>query len=87
MSAPYLDDCPKYYKPLTLEERLLIDVLTVRYESVEAPFIAIDRGEFIELRHTPTIRRVVPYETRIVQREANEVHGLSANGGSSDRSC
>lgn len=72
MSA-YLDEGLKYYKPLTLTDRLLIDTVTTRYESVEAPFIAIDRGDHIELRHSQTIRRVAPYETRNIEREAAEI--------------
>lgn len=72
MSTPYLDEGPKYFKPLSLNDRLLIDTLTTRYESVEAPFIAIDRGEYVELRHTKTVRRKSYGETDI-KTEAPEV--------------
>lgn len=57
----------RYNKPLTLADRLLIDTVTTRYEGVEAPFIAFDRGDHIELKCPPTIRRATPYATKTVE--------------------
>lgn len=56
----------RYDKPLSLKDRLLIDTVTTRYEGVESPFVAFDRGDHIELRCPPTIRRAVPYDTKTV---------------------
>lgn len=80
MSA-YLDEGQKFYKPLSLTDRLLIDTVTTRYESVEAPFIAIDKGDHIELRHSATIRRVAPYETNETPAISAQAIPTTANGG------
>lgn len=79
MSA-YLDEGPKYFKPLSLTDRLLIDTVTTRYESVEAPFIAIDKGDHIELRHSATVRRIAPYETNETPIIAAQAIPITANG-------
>jgi hypothetical protein len=59
--SKYLDEGPRYPKPLSLEHRLLIETLTTKYESVEAPFMVIDRGDYVILKHAQTIRRATPY--------------------------
>jgi hypothetical protein len=71
----------RYEKPLSLEDRLLIDTVTMRYGGVEAPFIAFDRGDHIELRCPPTIRRVTPYDSKsVIEAETPAVHGVPSNG-------
>lgn len=57
----YLKEPLTYTKPLTLNERLLIEVLTTRYEGVGAAFLAFDRGDHIEVMVPKTIRRAVPW--------------------------
>lgn len=59
--TPYLDEGIRYLKPLSLKDRLLIDTVTKRYGGVEAPFVAFDRGDYIELRVPENLRRVTPY--------------------------
>jgi hypothetical protein len=39
-----------YMKPLTLADRLLIETVTRRFTGIDAPFMAFDRGDHIELK-------------------------------------
>lgn len=70
-----------FIKPLTLNDRLLIDTVTTRYEGVEAPFLAFDRGDHIELMIPQTIRRVSYGETKAV---AAPTVSTGTHGGLSD---
>lgn len=61
----YLKDGIKYPKPISLETRLLIDTVTARYGDTAAPFIAIDRGDHIELRCPENVRRITPWTVEV----------------------
>jgi hypothetical protein len=45
-----------YVKPLTMEEKLLIETVTARYEGIGESWVAFDRGDHIELRCPNDIR-------------------------------
>lgn len=45
-----------FIKPVSIMDQMLIDTVTKRFEGVEAPFMAFDRGDYIELLCAPTIR-------------------------------
>lgn len=51
----------KFQKPLTLNDRLLIDTVTARYEGVAAQWISFDRGDHIELMVPEKIKRSAPW--------------------------
>lgn len=61
----YLKEGIKFFHPLSLNDRLLINTVTTRYGDLSAPFIAIDRGDHIELRCPVNIRRLVPWESEV----------------------
>lgn len=54
----------RYNKPLSLNDQLLIDTVTHRYEGVETTFEAKDCGDHILLTAPDMIRRAVPWDTR-----------------------
>jgi hypothetical protein len=54
----------RYDKPLSLNDQLLIDTVTHRYEGVETTFEAIDKGDHILLTCPPTIQRAIPWDSR-----------------------
>lgn len=45
-----------YTKPLTLEDRLLIELVTTRFEGRDDAWIAFDRGDHVELRCPENLR-------------------------------
>ena len=57
----YLKEGIKYFYPISLETRLLIDTVTTRYGDTLAPFIAIEREDHIELRCPEVVRRLTPW--------------------------
>lgn len=69
----------RYFKPISLETRLLIDTLTTNYHSVEAPFIVFETEDYIELKYAPTIRRATPWRSNEEKETTtNETPALSA---------
>lgn len=60
----YLKEGIKFFHPLSLNDRLLIDTVTTRYGDLNAPFISIDRGDHTELRCPEIVRRLTPWETK-----------------------
>ena len=84
----YLKEGLKYPTPLSREDRELIDLVTTRYEGVEAPFYAYDGDNgYIELRSSPTIRmtdeRMQQLREQfndsksVIEAETQDLHGLS----------
>lgn len=57
----YLREGIRYPKPLSLNDRLLIETVCTNYGGVYAPFIAIDREDHVELRCPIDIKRVTPW--------------------------
>lgn len=50
-----------YLKPLTAEQRLLVETLCTRYEGVDAPFVKFEDDDSVTLRVPDIIRRATPY--------------------------
>jgi hypothetical protein len=69
-----------FLKPLSLEDRLLIDVVTKEYEGVSSPWIVWEDEKTVRLMVPDKIRRI-SYATKTV--ETQEVSTF-ANRGLSD---
>lgn len=75
----------RYDKPLSLADRLLIDVVTTRYEGVESQWVAFEREDHWELLCPYNIRGAIPALGK--KADANQitdapasVHGVPSNG-------
>lgn len=50
-----------FTKPLSLNDKLLIETVTTRYEGVAAQWVSFDRGDHIELMVPEKIVRSAPW--------------------------
>ena len=68
MSTPY-----RIPKPLSLTDRLLIEVVTTRYEGISEGWIAFDYEHYVELRVPERIRLDV---TQMKERRLAATHSV-----------
>lgn len=67
----------RYDKPLSLQDRLLIDLVTARFEGVDSQWVAFDREDHVELRCPETIR-TSPARLAQLKAQSNETRNVQA---------